>query len=105
MATFDIDTTDRSIVDTLQEDVPDGVSVKLKVRFLESAGGGGGIEGVVIEVLNHPVTQAFILVLSRWLYTQLAKKGIKKVTINRTEIELTEGNITKIVTENVEIRN
>ena len=62
MANFEIDTTDKSLIDALQQNVPDGVSVKLKARFVESAGGGGGITGVIIEILNSPISQAFLLI-------------------------------------------
>lgn len=101
---IDIATTDSILYQSLHRTAPQGVSVQARVRLLKAEGTSDSIVGIVIDIATRPVSQVLIGVVSAWLYDKLKQRGTSQVTINRKQIDLTEGNITRIVEETIQVK-
>jgi hypothetical protein len=102
MSQLEIGTNNKSLIDDLQKNIPDGISVKPMFQFLESVGSGSesGIVGVLIEFA--PELKGIALgIIANWIYNILVKHKSTKITIDRKTIEFTEGNITSIIKEKI----
>jgi hypothetical protein len=44
-------------------------------------------------------------VIATWLYNKFTKHGVKKIRINRTEVNVDQGEIKRILMEEIEMEN
>ena len=86
-------------VDTLKE-VMDGLSVQWKGGFVRKDFGGAGLVTVVLTLGTGIVGS----VVANWLYDRL-KGRAKRIRIERQEIEVDKGEITKLIQERIEIED
>ena len=79
--------------------LPDGISVEALSAIKKSTDEITPIASLAFNIATSVATGVF----ANWIYETLNRKNPKQITINRTEIEFTRGEIQRVVIENLEI--
>ena len=79
-----------------KSDIPDGVSVDTPMIHSKNDALG---EITFSNILITVATGIPISLVSKWLYEKFANSNSSKITINRREINMRDGDITSIIEE------
>ena len=81
---------------------PEGVSViKPPITITK----GYGAEEIAVTVVISLATGIPASLIAAWLYDKLKNHRSSQIRINRTEIYMSEGKITKIIEETIKIKD
>jgi hypothetical protein len=95
---FKITTNYLPLTHVIKQDVPGGVSISIS-PFEERRGVD---TATVIQIVVEISKDITIGIVSAWLYDKLKKSPSTKLEYNRREIQITEGEISKIIEESLE---
>lgn len=83
-------------------DIPEGVSVDIPPSSI-----GKTLDSIdpITIILTIPSIFSFADLIGKWINTKLENHYSSYISINRTEIEINEGEITRIIKEAIKIEN
>jgi hypothetical protein len=84
----------------LNRDIPPGVSLMMPDIVINKISGAPDVAAaVVISFSGIPAT-----LLAKWIYDKIKHNRSRQICINRKEIHLSEGEITKVIEETIKIK-
>jgi hypothetical protein len=96
---IEIQTLDLPLSFALRKDIPEGVQITVPpMRATRDAG-----SDMLVTILVTVGTGVPVGLLTNWLYDKLKNGRSNKISINHREIEITKGEITRIVEECIKI--
>jgi hypothetical protein len=93
--TIEIETPDLPVAFNMKVDAPEGVTVFVPPIMMKRSDGAEGIATIILTLTGSVVTSA----IGSWLYDKLKAGRSRTVKINRREIEIENGEITRIIEE------
>jgi len=85
----------------LLKDAPKGVSVMVPPLEFRK---GYGAEEIAVSLVIGLATGIPASLVASWLYDKLKNHRSSQISINRREIHISEGEITKIIEETIKIK-
>lgn len=83
----------------LKNDVPSGISLVMPDIVITKGFGSETAVSIIISVATGIPTS----LVAAWLYEKLKHHRSRKISINRKEVHISEGEITKVIEETVKI--